>query len=335
MLSTLQDMNVLLHIRLTLHEDLPHYLRNWKCANGRATFTFPGEFEFDVILLEEDPSAQLWFEDLRFLFTPTFVIPDGVFRAKLQEGADEALKNSGITGCAESLRNFVLTHQITVLRNQLSSLIKGIWKSVLNVEQRHRSLIVQYWAESPFAKSWLEIGISSGKGKKRLIPGRVELPKVTAKWKRYGEEVPEEQQLDLRLQHLSMEGIIRRAISLHSSHLLRTTRDLLQKAANDSSVLSLDMHESIDEPIDCKLVLQLGNHSPKMTFAVEQFSGRLTLHPVTPISHGAEYELNSRPTDKSQGPTSTTTTTTTTPPLRNPTRDTAAVLESFICRDLF
>jgi mediator of RNA polymerase II transcription subunit 14 len=327
MLNTLQDMNVLLHIRLTLHEDLPHYLRDWKCANGRATFTFPGEFEFDLILLDEDPSAQLWFEDLRFLFTPSFVIPDGVFRTRLQDGADEALKTSGIPGCAEYLRNFVLTHQITLLRNQLSTLIRGIWKSVLSVEQRHRSLIVQYWAESPFAKSWLEIGISSGKGKKRLMPGRVELPKISARWRRYGEEVPEGQ-LDLGLQHPSMEGILRGAISTHSSHLLRTTRDTLQKAADNSTVLSLDLHESATEPIDCKLVLQLGGHSPKITFAIEQFSGRLTLHPATSISHYAEYELNNR----AQTP-STIDKNQATP--RNPTRDVPAILETFICSDMF
>jgi mediator of RNA polymerase II transcription subunit 14 len=318
MLSTLEDMNVQLHIRLTLHEDLPHYLCNWKCANGRATFSFPGEFEFDVTISEEDPSVQLWFVDLRFLFTPSVSLPEGEVRLRLQDGADRILKESGLPACAEYLRNFVLTHQITILRNQSTSLIRGFWKSVVKVDPIHRSLVVQYWTESPFAKSWLEIGISSGKQTKRLIPGRIELPKITAKWKRYGEDLPEGQ-LNLQLQQLSIEGILRRAISQHMSHVLRTARDMLQNSATDSLIFSVDLLESSEEPVDCKLILQLGLASPKITFSIEQFTGRLTLQPATALSGRAEYDLNRK---EIQGQA------------RNPTRDVAGILETYVCLDM-
>jgi mediator of RNA polymerase II transcription subunit 14 len=318
MLATLEDMNVQLHIRLTLHEDLPHYLCNWRCANGRATFTFPGEFEFDVTISDEDPSVQLWFVDLRFLFTPTISLPDGEARLRLQDGADRILKESGLPACADYLRNFVLTHQITILRNQSMSLIRGSWKSAMKVEAIHRSLVIQYWMESPFAKSWLEIGISSGKENRRLIPGRLERPKITSKWKRYGEYLPEGE-LDLQLQHLSIDGIIRRAISQHTSHVLRTARDMLRNSARESLVFSLDLMESHEEPVDCKLLLQLGVASPKITFSIEQFTGRLTIQPATALSGRAEYDLNRK---ESHGPP------------RNPTQEVAGILETYVCLDM-
>jgi mediator of RNA polymerase II transcription subunit 14 len=316
MLSTLQDMNVQLHIRLTLHEDLPHYLRNWKCANGRATFTFPGEFEFDVTISEEDPSVQLWFVDLRFLFNPSFIIPDGEFRVRLHAGADNALAQSGIPGCAQFLRNFVLTHQITVLRTQAATLMRGAWASVLKVDQIHRSLIVQYWLDSPFSKSWIELGISSGKSNKRLLPGRVELPRITTRWKRYGEDAPPNA-LDLQLTNLSMSSILRRATAIHGTHLLRTAHSALTSLAGPTSPLTLTLHHSTDEPADCSLSLRLGRHGTLVTFAIEPFSGRLTLQPATPLSQRAEAELNRRDAT-----------------LRNPIAEVPGILERFVCIDI-
>jgi mediator of RNA polymerase II transcription subunit 14 len=314
MLETLEDMNIQLHIRLTLHEDIPHYLRNYNISNGRVTFIFPDLFEFDLTISEEDAAVQLWFVDLRFLFTPTITLDDGAIRQVLQISADNALAEGGVPACAEMLRNYVLTHQITILSSQSIALSRGLWRGVLKSENVHRSLIVSYWTESPFPKSWIEIGISSGKTGKRLPPGRVQVPKTSSRWRRYGEEAPAGA-LDLRLEHVSIEGILRRAIARHTSWLLSSSKEILLKSANDSSTLSMELHESSEEPTDCKLELRLGSASPLITFAVEQFSGRLTLHPQTEQSIRAEIELNKEGN-------------------RKPLTEVANILEFYLCLDM-
>lgn len=318
MLSTLQDMNVQLHIRLTLHEDLPYHLRQWTVASGRATFTFPGLFEFDVTISDEDPSTQLWFVELRFLFKPSATLPEGEMRDVLHINCDAILKNSGLIGCAEFLREFTLTHQITVLHQQAWTLLKGAWQSVIRLEKIHRSLILEYWAESSFTKSWIEFGIGSGKSKKYLPPGTVELPRITTRWKCYGEE-PTDLALNLSLENMSMEQILKQAIAKHSSFILQTTKAFLDNAAGRSTVFSTQIEISDNEPVDCKLTMQLGIKSPKITLAIEQFSGRLTLHPANAISRRAEYDLNRK--DQQGRP-------------RHPTQDTAGVLQQYVCLDL-
>jgi mediator of RNA polymerase II transcription subunit 14 len=292
LLRTIKSMNALLSMRLNLHEDLPIHLRNWKIKNGRATFTFPLEFEFDVTIANEDPTRQLYFVDIRFLFQPSAEVPEGQIRDVLQFKADEALLNSKIPGCAEFLRNFALTHQITTLRKQAVSMLQSTWTSAIRIEPIHRSLIIQYWTETSFPKSWIEIGIDSGVGKKRLRPGHVELPLIRARWKRYGVDV-KDTELDLRLSNISMEQILKRAIAAHSIEVLRTAKDELQKSSSGSQLLRMELQESEDEPIDCMLKLQLGRFSPQITFAIEPISGQLCLQPSTIISRQAEWVLNS------------------------------------------
>jgi mediator of RNA polymerase II transcription subunit 14 len=320
MLQTLKTMNALLSIRLNLHEDLPISLRNWKIANGRATFTFPSEFEFDVTIADEDPLRQLYFVDIRFLFKPAPEIPEGPIRNALQFRADEALLNSKIPGCAEFLRNFVLTHQITTLGRQAYTLARSTWTSAIRIEPIHRSLIVQYWAESPFPKSWLEIGINSETGKKRLLPGHVEVPFIKAKWKRYGVEV-KDSELDLRLSDLNLEGILKRAIAAHILEILRAAKEKLQQSVEsirqvwktESQTLRIELQESVDEPIDCSLKLRLGQFSPEITFTVEPVSGRLCLQPLTAISKRTEWGLGH---------------------LKNPLLEVHEKLDTYLCFDM-
>ena len=184
MLRTIRNINTALHIRLNIHEDLPRHLRGYRVANGRATFAFPSEFEFDVTIADEDPSVQFYFLDLRFLFSPAPSLADGELRDVLQYRADETLLASGIAGCADFLRNIVLTQKITIMEKQARRLLKRAWSSGVRVDLVQRRLVIQYWVDAPFPKSWIEVGISSGESNKDVLPGRgVPTRSIEARWK--------------------------------------------------------------------------------------------------------------------------------------------------------
>lgn len=316
MLRTIKSINTALHIRLNIHEDLPLHLRDWRVSNGRATFTFPSEFEFDVTMADEDPSIQFYFVDLRFLFSPAPSLADGPLRDLIQYKADETLLASGIIGCADFLRNIVLTQKITILEKQARRLLKGAWSSGIRVDFVQRRLVIQYWVDAPFPKSWIEIGISSGESRTDVLPGEVSLPSIEARWKRYGSDV-DGHALKLDLGTLSAERILRRALSSHIVDLLDTTMTKLRLAAGSNSILAMDLRRSEDEPEACWLELQLGTFSPEHLFSIEPYTGRLSLRPATLVSRNGEFDLNHG------GPGS-----------KNPMDYSAEKLEIYLCLEL-
>ena len=66
-------------------------MRHWTVASGRVTFTVPEEFELDLSLANEDPSSQLYFIDLRLLFSPTSDLPETYFRGYLESEINKVL----------------------------------------------------------------------------------------------------------------------------------------------------------------------------------------------------------------------------------------------------
>ena len=110
-LETIKNFNVLLHVRLNLHEDLPEYLQNYEIHDGKATFTMPGEFEVDLIIADEDPSSQFWFVDFRLLFSSIGELSSSN-HTSVGARVDEALGSRGLVGCFEVLHEFCLTLKI-------------------------------------------------------------------------------------------------------------------------------------------------------------------------------------------------------------------------------
>jgi mediator of RNA polymerase II transcription subunit 14 len=209
----------------------------------------------------------------------------------LQYRADETLLSSGIAGCADFLRNIVLTQKITIMEKQARRLLKGAWSSGVRVDLVQRRLVIQYWVDAPFPKSWIEVGISSGESNKDVLPGEVALPSIETRWKRYGADVGDHA-LKLDASALSAERLLRRALSAHISGLLETTMAKLRDSAGPSSILTMDLARSDDEPESCCLELRLGRFSSEHQFSVEPYTGRLSLRPATPVSRNGEYDLN-------------------------------------------
>ncbi|KAK7527960.1 mediator complex subunit MED14-domain-containing protein [Phyllosticta citriasiana] len=300
MLKTVANVNALLSIRINLHdEDLPRQLQDWSIANGRATFVVPSEFELDVSIADEDPSAPFFIVDVRFLFSPKPDVSDDLFREFIEPEANRVLASSGLAGCYNWLHGFVLTHKITTLKAQADELAATAWANALYVKQIHRSLIVQYWIDTPGAKSWIEIGVSSGRPKDGKVSWRgPNPPEISLKWVRKGvpvEHIP----IKVDWTDLSLESILKAVVALHINFIFEWTRDQLHDLVSGTSGLSVSLEASDQEPTDCCLAVKPGNVSRPTEVRIDPFSGRLSFQPSTARSTQAEHEINSKdlPTD--------------------------------------
>jgi mediator of RNA polymerase II transcription subunit 14 len=286
-LKLLRYMNTSLSIRLNVHENLPRRLQNWRIESGRATFVMENELEFDVASFVEDTSEQWWFVDVRLLFSPAPTISVGShFFNRLQPQADAILKDKGLSGLFDFLRNFILTHKISVLRSQAIGLARSEWAGSLKVENVHRELVVSYWTERPGKKNWIEIGVSTNKSKNGKTSWRgPPSPSLTVRWFRGGVEM-KEAKFDFDWHSLSFERIIKRVIAYHTSDILRTTRQNLNPQISANASLS------DAEPADCKLNVTLGTSSNSASVSLEPVTGSYILQPASLLSAKAEYAFN-------------------------------------------
>lgn len=213
-LAEFDRINVLLHIRLNLHENLPKHLQNFIIASGRVTFRSPGSFEMDVSILDEDPTSRFYFIDFRFLFSPSSEIPTGQLRYEVEFRLNTILASNGLIACFDFLHDFVLTYKLSVLRRQAEELARRSWNGHLGVTQIGRSLILHYWTQRPAKKSWLEIGVHSG----RKDGVQVERPRLNVKWMRHGKAIADCLQLDE--EDLDVEFFLNTVIQEHIHGLL-------------------------------------------------------------------------------------------------------------------
>ena len=296
-LKTLHRMNTIINLRLVLHEDLIPQLREYRVADGRATFTFPQEFELDVYVASEDPEQPWYFLDVRFLFDPAPQITGDRLRASVDARINMALAQNGLRGACELAHDFTLTHKINIFRKQAAELQKGVWASALGIDMVRRTLTVQYWVESPQAKSWFEIGIVSGKDKSRRkkVDNAIS-SQIKARWIRNGME-QKEARIPIDLANLSVEKVLKAHIARHASYMLETVRTALQTQAanaplhaNEERSLQVQISTSDDEPSDCALRARIGEH-PTTTLQIDGITGRLYFSPAGPATPKAQEAL--------------------------------------------
>ncbi|KAF2144483.1 uncharacterized protein K452DRAFT_222960 [Aplosporella prunicola CBS 121167] len=291
MLKAVQNVNALLSIRINLHEELPRHMKDWTISSGRATFRVPSEFELDVSIADEEPASPFFIVDLRFIFTPKPEVPDDWFRYFVEPHANIVLEKSGLSGLYKWLHGFVLTHKIKTLQKQAEELSRTTWSNTLYIQEVHRSLIVQYWVDQPGAKSWIEIGIASGKPKNGKASWRgPEPPRLAIRWTRKGVLV-EDFQLAVDWTDLSLERILKSVIALHTTHILDSIRSQLSPSS-ETAKLPMHLAISTEEPTDCSLTIRHGSSSQPTEIRIDYVSGRLSIYPSTARSTQAEYEIN-------------------------------------------
>ncbi|KAK5685901.1 mediator complex subunit [Elasticomyces elasticus] len=279
LLKTLKNMNVTLSTRLNLHEELPPHMQDYHVADGRATFTVPGEFEVGLSVADEEDTSPFYFIDIRFLFSPSSDVLNDQIRAHLETQTNGALAVKGLQGCYDFLHSFVLTHKINILRSQGAELIRGKWFECIKVEHLRRSLVVQYWAGMPGPKSWFEIGISSGKSEKRGT--RKATPRLSVRWFRKGQEVKDEV-LSFDWEKLSLENCLMMVIGL--------------AAKTESAALEAELVVADDStPEDCTLRLRLPSMRDSLNVRLEPVTGQFSISPPTKVTLHNERILNANP----------------------------------------
>lgn len=276
-----------------MHETIPPAFRSFFISSGRATFHVREEFEIDLSIAEDDPASQLYFIDFRFLFTPSLLeVPAGRLRDELEGKANDVLKRDGLQGCYDFMHDLVLTHKISILKQQAGAMARRHWSENIRVDAVHRSLVIQYWVNRPGGKSWVEIGIK--RGRRRIDspwPSDGGTPYVALRWMRYGKEVLD-QKMNLALAVLSTDALLKQVIAAHTNHILSKIEDKLREGRLYSkNALSLSHKLSSSEPAACSLSLQL-TKSRTITLALEPISGTFAILPASQLNIRAERDLN-------------------------------------------
>ena len=304
-LKTLRNLNTILTIRLNYYENQPKHFKYSSIANGRATWTVPGEFEVDLSIADEDPESKFFFIDLRLLYSPAQEIPD-VLQGPLESRVNDALRTHGLDGCYDVLHDLVLTHKIQVLMQQAQELSRRKWSENLQIELLHRNLTVQYWTELPGPKSWIVFGVESGR-KSPGQPGWQDKPisRVIMRWFRDGNEVTD---IDLmravNLTELSMEQNLETVVKLHALDLLRRIGNGLNSEDGGTSPPIGSLMRPKTPSQSPTYEVQLGASGTVFTLLVELVTGNLAIRPVTLYSVRIGQEINqleNRPLNATHG----------------------------------
>ena len=286
-----------------MYERIPAPFREFKITSGRATFRVKNEFEVDLAIADEDPKSQFYFLDLRFLFSPVNpAVPLSRLRDELESKLNEILKAEGLGGCYKFLHNLVLTHKLSILRNQAYEMVRGPWSDQLKVEAIHKSLVVQYWLQRPGSKNWIEIGIKRGKNKaSREFELGQDNSEIALRWFRAGKEI-KDTKIDLGLDSLSLTGILKRIIGMHTSYILKeTTTKLREEPLYRERLLKLKQSYSTTEPNDISLLVQL-TRAKAIKIIQEPITGQFAILPAGQLNSAAERELNSLASPAAEAP---------------------------------
>jgi len=263
------------------------------------TFRVLGEFEIDLTIVDEDPEAQFWFIDFRFMFWPSVPSLTPHVRYHIESRVNDALAKDGLAGCYKYLHETVLTHKIGEFRRQAIDLARGKWIETLKVEPLNRALSIQYWLDRYGPKgprSWIILGVHSGKRK----DGRPD-PKATSRllirWFRDSKEISD---VDIQFDsvNITAEALVKTVIAKHVSHILTSIHSTLrEKLLFANRELALSLSTSLTEPAESELKVQLTNEQ-HLSIKIEPISGRFVFSPAYRLITKFQLQLN----EKSQNP---------------------------------
>lgn len=290
-MSTIENLNTLLSIRLNLHEHdkIPWQFKDYTIKSGRVTFRVAGEFEVDLGIADEDPESQFWFIDFRFLFSPALSeLPLPAWK-HLEDRVNIVLKD-GLLGCYNLLHEMILTHKISEFRRQAVELARGKWIDTLKVELLNRSVSIQYWVGKDGPKSWIILGVHSGRRK----DGRPD-PKVTSRlsirWFRSGKEV-KDVDVPFDTVNISVISLLKTVIAMHVNSILTSIYEKMQNhpifAKHEAN---LALSTSSDEPAESTLKVQL-TKSEHLTINMEPITGLFVFSPPSALITRMETWLN-------------------------------------------
>lgn len=290
-LDLLNDMAVVANQRIWLHEnELPYHMSEYDVGNGRVTFKTPGEFELDLACLDEDPEKSPWyFIDFRFDFSPapkTFGVQT---RSHLETQINAAATSRGLQGCYDFCHNFVLDYKIIEVESQAYDLLRKQWFESVKIQRMRRNIIIEYWISATGKRSWIELGILSGKNGGTTY--RPSAPKLALTWHMAGELMPAD---DIKIEDrtVNVEDILLQVVRKHTSMRLRQLATEFQARASQSGILQVAYEESTaKDETDAIVISSCGvEHATGTVLRISfgSYTGKWILQPVTPFARVAK-----------------------------------------------
>ncbi|KAK7204994.1 mediator complex subunit MED14-domain-containing protein [Myxozyma melibiosi] len=272
-LDALHDLNVLLSLRLSSSKGLPPQFRKFKIADGRATFTVDGEFEVDLGIASEEPNAQFFLIEFRFIFKPESTVTPAI-RMTLERVGNEILATKGMRELYDYLHNFTLSYKLLILNQQFGKLASGIWAGTLSITHfpERQVIVINYWTELPGRKSVAEFGILQAR-----VLGVRWLPR----------DFPHET-FSIDQDDISAQKALSQMLIVHIQQLLHTIYTVFTASPIHSVLPNLIV------PVDdLKLRIEL---TPSSTtyLTVEHLTGRMILQGSTDLIQSAEKTLNAQ-----------------------------------------
>lgn len=276
------------------YDNIPLQFKDYTIKSGRVTFRVAGEFEVDLTIADEDPDAQFWFIDFRFLFLSSISQISPRLVLQIENRINAALLKDGLLGCYKLLHEMVLTHKISEFRRQAVELARGKWIDGLKVEPLNRSLSIQYWVDrygKDGPKSWIILGVHSGRRKDGRYDPRA-TSRLSIRWFRDSKEV-KDTDISFDTVNISAQSLLKTVIAKHVDHILTSIYDTMQpKPIFATREADLSLSTSSDEPAESHLKVQLTSNE-LMTVSIEPITGRFIFNPTSPMISQIEYRLNS------------------------------------------
>lgn len=294
-LKYMNELNTLLSLRLNLDEfdKIPPQFRDYVIDSGRVTFKVDGEFEVDLTVASEDATAQFWFIDFRFGFTPAVLTLPETWRNHFDFEVNNRLANDGLEGCYDFLHELILTCKINELKRQALEMRKDSWTGTIMVESLHRALALQYWTErvSPAApKSWVQIAVNSGK-KDKLMEGEKPTSRLEVNWYR-DSKATTDVQIPFDTKNLSAETLLRTVIGRHVEYILRGIHEkLLALPRYKEEKFKTQLYISPDDPAESTLKVQAGRKI-HIHLTMEPRTGAFAIKPSMVVTFESQRRLN-------------------------------------------
>lgn len=283
-LKTLQDLNVLLSIRLALTEQLPTRYRNYEISNGRVKFTVDNCFVVDLGVADDSVEARFFLVDFEFAFPSARTVPMAL-KAKIEKIANDLLVQKPLSQVFDWILRFTQNYKLSVMHEQLSDLERGLWSGVLNhIFYPDKSLIaVQYWINRPGPRNIVEIGFL-----KDFTIG--------VRWLREGKPI-HDHGVEFGQKNLSIEELLTRIINMHIRYIIDNVySNLITLFYGEDGVPLRENDGSSSNPLvsqiaSDKIRIQLTG-SRHTVFSIDMLTGRAVLQNSTQIVLSAERSLN-------------------------------------------
>jgi mediator of RNA polymerase II transcription subunit 14 len=285
-LATVRRLSRTVTVRLALEDSLPPRLQNYHIHDGRATFHVINEFEVDLSVLDESPTALFRVVDFRFTFSPSPHIPD-IRRSEIEFIANSVIDNEGLLGCYNFFHNLALTSQLAEYYNQALQLSRNQWTGYLRIEFLRRDLVVEYWRNANQKKSWIEISIHSGYDE----PENGDNPHLQLRWFVDGKQI-KDFEVDMDPAHLSFESVLLQILSQHANRILNSVYDrLILSELYKENGMAIEQSSSDFDPKDCSIDLQLSQNS-NISVSLDSITGSIVVGPASDRARRLQAELN-------------------------------------------